>query len=71
VVSQGLGLAIGFALSLILVYVVNVQSFGWTIQFHLPWAFFAQTTVLIILATMAAALYPARWAARLALVREE
>ena len=26
----------GFALSLVLIYVINVQSFGWTIQFHVP-----------------------------------
>ena len=31
-----LGLALGFALSLLLIYVVNKQSFGWTIQFHPP-----------------------------------
>src|SRR5260370_2518327 len=30
------GLAMGFALSLILIYVVNRQSFGWTIRFHSP-----------------------------------
>ena len=38
-VSQGIGLVVGFALSLVLIYVINVQSFGWTIQFHLPLAF--------------------------------
>ena len=32
-----LGLALGFALSLLLIFVVNKQSFGWTIQFHPPW----------------------------------
>jgi putative ABC transport system permease protein len=31
-----LGLALGTALSLVLIYVVNKQSFGWTIQFHPP-----------------------------------
>ena len=31
-----LGLALGFALSLLLIFVVNKQSFGWTIQFHPP-----------------------------------
>ncbi len=35
-VSQGIGLAVGFALSMVLIYVINVQSFGWTIQFHMP-----------------------------------
>ena len=30
------GALLGFALSLLLIYVVNKQSFGWTIQFHPP-----------------------------------
>ena len=34
--SQAIGLVVGLALSLILVYVINVQSFGWTIQFRVP-----------------------------------
>ncbi len=47
------GLALGFALSLILIYVINKQSFGWTIRFHWP--------VGIVLA----GLYPAEVAVRL------
>ena len=34
----GSGLLLGFALSLVLIFVVNKQSFGWTIQFHPPGA---------------------------------
>ncbi len=64
--SQGVGLAVGVALSLILIYVINVQSFGWTIQFHLPLGFLAQSTVLIAAATALAGLYPARVASRAA-----
>ncbi|HWS72203.1 MAG TPA: FtsX-like permease family protein, partial [Thermoanaerobaculia bacterium] len=30
------GLAMGYALSWILIYVINKQSFGWTIEFHTP-----------------------------------
>src|SRR5258707_6153851 len=30
------GIALGFALSLILIFVINKQSFGWTIRFHWP-----------------------------------
>ena len=63
-VSQGAGLAVGVALSLILIYVINVQSFGWTIQFHLPLGFLAQATLLIAVTTALAGLYPARIAAR-------
>ena len=34
--SQAIGLVVGLALSVVLVYVINVQSFGWTIQFRVP-----------------------------------
>ena len=70
-ISQLVGIVVGLALSSILIYVVNVQSFGWTIQFHMPWAFFGQSTILIVGSSALAGLYPARRAARLALVREE
>lgn len=65
-VSQGMGLAVGIVLSLILIHVINVQSFGWTIQFHLPVGFLAQSTVLIAVTTALAGLYPARVASRVA-----
>ena len=60
-----LGLALGFVLSLLLIYVVNKQSFGWTIQFHPPVSLLAGALSLIWLATLAAGLYPARVASRL------
>jgi putative ABC transport system permease protein len=63
-VSQVIGLAVGVALSLVLVYVINVQSFGWSIQFHVPVALLAQLSLLLILATAAAGVFPARRAAR-------
>lgn len=61
-VSQAMGLVIGTLLSLILIYVINVQSFGWTIQFHLPVAFLVQTTVMVLAATAVAGVYPSRLA---------
>ena len=63
VVGQLLGLASGFALALILIYVVNVQSFGWTIQLHVPLAFLVQSSLLVIVSTAIAGFYPARFAA--------
>ncbi len=60
-----LGLALGFALSLLLVFVVNKQSFGWTIQFHPPMDLLAGALMLVWCVTVLAALYPARVAARL------
>ena len=64
-VSQTIGLAIGLLLSLLLIYVINVQSFGWTIQFHLPAGFLLQSSALILIATALSGIYPARRASRM------
>jgi putative ABC transport system permease protein len=42
------GLACGTAISLVLVYVVNRQSFNWTIDFHLPYALLSALIVILI-----------------------
>ena len=60
-----LGLALGMALSLLLIYVVNRQSFGWTIQFHLPGGLLAGAVLLVWVVTVIAGLYPARVASRM------
>lgn len=70
-VSQGIGLTMGFALSMVLIYVINVQSFGWTIQFHLPTAFLIQASIAVVVATAVAGVYPARRAAQLVLSHDE
>lgn len=59
-VSQGLGLVVGMLLSLVLIHVINPQSFGWSIQFYTPWAFLLGSTLLTVVGTMAAGLWPAR-----------
>lgn len=59
------GLILGFVLSLLLIYVINKQSFGWTIQFHWPVAILLAALSAIYLATILAGLYPARVAVRL------
>ena len=69
-VSQLIGLAVGMALSLILVFVINQQSFGWTIQWHVPWLFLGQMSLLTLLATAASALLPARRAAKVEFVEQ-
>ena len=69
-VSQGLGVVAGILLSLILVFVINVQSFGWTIQFHLPAGFLLQSSLLILLATALSGIYPAFRAGRMPPARE-
>jgi putative ABC transport system permease protein len=64
-VSQVIGLGVGILLSLVLIYVINVQSFGWTIQFRLPWWFLAQMSLLVLVATALSGLYPAYRASRM------
>ncbi|HQZ38515.1 MAG TPA: FtsX-like permease family protein [Vicinamibacterales bacterium] len=69
--SQAIGLVVGLALSVLLVYVINVQSFGWTIQFRVPVWFLLQVSVAVVVATAIAGLYPARRAARLVVEHDE
>jgi putative ABC transport system permease protein len=55
-----LSLPTGFVLSLVLIYVINLRSFGWTIQMTLdPWVF-VQAVVISVSAALLAALYPLR-----------
>jgi putative ABC transport system permease protein len=68
------GFLLGLLLSLLLIYVINKQSFGWTIQFHWPVGVLTGALSAIYLATVIAGLYPARMAARLdplAVIHEE
>jgi putative ABC transport system permease protein len=58
------GGAMGWLLSLILIFSINRQSFGWTIQFHLPAAFLIITSAAILAVSVLAGLFPARIAAR-------
>ncbi|HEX4133023.1 MAG TPA: FtsX-like permease family protein [Bryobacteraceae bacterium] len=63
--AGSLGSALGMALSLVLIYVVNKQSFGWTIQFHPPALLLAGALLLVWAVTVLAGVYPARFASRL------
>ena len=63
--AGSLGLALGMALSAVLIYVVNKQSFGWTIQFHPPVLLLGGALLLVWAVTVLAGVYPARFAARL------
>jgi len=63
--SNVIGLVLGSLLSLILIFVVNKQSFGWTIQFHWPVGMLLGALTLIYIAAVVAGIYPARVAVRL------
>jgi putative ABC transport system permease protein len=56
------GFALGLVISLILVYVVNPQSFHWTMQLHLPWNLLASVAAVLVLASIATALVSGRYA---------
>ena len=58
-----MGLASGAAMSLVLVHVINRQSFGWTIAMRWPWAFLAGALALVFATTLLAAARPAGLAA--------
>lgn len=59
------GVLLGVALSFILIFVINKQSFGWTIRLHWPVGVLTGALSLVYAATVLAGLYPARVAARL------
>ncbi len=63
--AQGAGVVLGVLLSLILVFVINKQSFGWTIQFHWPVGVLLTALAGVYGATLVAGLYPAELAVRL------
>lgn len=59
VVAGLLALPIGAALAYILVYVINVRSFGWTMQLVFPPEEFILAFGVAIIAALAAGIYPA------------
>jgi len=68
------GLAAGFALAWILVYVINLQSFGWVLSYSVPWTGLCALAVAVPLVAALAGYFPARRAAltapRLAMSRD-
>ena len=60
-----LALPIGAVLSLVLIYVINVRSFGWTMQFTLLPGEFAEAFLVAVAAALLAGIYPALKLSRL------
>jgi putative ABC transport system permease protein len=63
--STAAGLAMGYVLSWILIYVINKQSFGWTIAFHTPVKLIATSLGVTFVASLVAGLVPSRLARRI------
>ncbi len=64
-IGSVMGLIAGVIVSTILIFVINKQSFGWTIQMHFPFWFIFLTTSMFWVVSTSAGLYPARLASRL------
>lgn len=50
---------LGYALAWILIYVINVRSFGWTLQMALQGKYFWQAWLVAVIAALLAGIYPA------------
>ncbi|HSN57395.1 MAG TPA: ABC transporter permease [Candidatus Sulfomarinibacteraceae bacterium] len=74
IAAAGAGSAVGLAVGIVLVKVVNLQSFGWSLELVLPWASLAEMAAWVVAACLVAGLPPAIVAARMqpaAALREE
>jgi putative ABC transport system permease protein len=58
------GLVVGFVLSLLLINVINKQSFGWTVQLFMPMDFIIESSLLVLFFALLSGLIPARVAVR-------
>ncbi|MDQ7025713.1 MAG: FtsX-like permease family protein [Anaerolineae bacterium] len=65
IVAGLLAIPIGLVLAMVLVYVINVRSFGWTMQFTIIYGEVAQALGVAIGAALLAGVYPALQLARI------
>lgn len=56
------GFVLGLVISLILVFVVNPQSFHWTMGLHLPWGLLGTVAAVLVAASVGTALVSGRYA---------
>jgi putative ABC transport system permease protein len=64
------GIVVGMALSVVLIKVINKQSFGWTIQFTIAWETLGMALLVALAAALVGAWAPARWAGRQAIAED-
>ncbi len=64
-IGSAMGLVAGIVVSYLLIYVINKQSFGWTIQVHFPISFILVMIISFWSASVIAGWYPSRTAANL------
>ena len=56
------GFALGLLISFVLVYIVNPQSFHWSMQLNVPWPLLASVAAVLLIASVATALVSGRYA---------
>jgi putative ABC transport system permease protein len=54
------GLVVGAAMSLVLIHVINRQSFHWSMELHVPWLTLAGFTAGLVLCSAVTAVLSAR-----------
>ncbi|MFP6638075.1 MAG: FtsX-like permease family protein [Nitrospinaceae bacterium] len=64
-IGSAMGFVAGVFVSYILIFVINKQSFGWTIQVHFPYLLILGMVLLFWGISLLSGLYPARLAAKL------
>jgi putative ABC transport system permease protein len=64
-IGSAMGLIAGIIVSYILIFVINKQSFGWTIQIHFPYFYILLLVGFSWGISILAGLYPARLAQQL------
>jgi len=69
--ATGVGLACSVALGWLLIFVINKQTFGWTLRMEIPWLQLASLALLVHLTAALVAFIMGRWGARLPADREE
>ena len=65
IIAGLLALPLGIAMSKILVSIINVRSFGWSMEYNIPTTVLLESLVLAIIAALLAGLYPAQKLSRL------
>lgn len=64
-----MGFVLGFAISLILVFVVNPQSFHWSMSLHVPWSVLASVALVMLASSCSTAVIAGRSAVSVEAVR--
>ncbi len=64
-----MGFVLGFAISLILVFVVNPQSFHWSMSLHIPWTVLSTVALVMLASSCSTAVIAGRGAVSIDAVR--